>query len=77
MSMKSFEVKVRPAQGGWLVFPGCAEPQVFFSGAHAEARAHRIGRSIARTGSDAMVVVHDRADQVVGTTRYFGDGGPL
>lgn len=72
--MKDIQVSVRPAQGGWLVFSGAAEPLVFFSGAHAEARAHRLGRSIARCGSDVVVRVHDRSDQIVGTTRYFGDG---
>jgi hypothetical protein len=71
--MQGVQVKVQAAAGGWLIFCSCSEPLAFFSGAVAEARAHGLGKSIARAGSDSVVVVQDRSGRVVGTTRYFGD----
>lgn len=67
-------VNVRPIGGAWVV-EGAErlQPLLFLSGAKAEAQAHAIARSIARTGGDARVAIHDRAEQLVGTVRYFAD----
>jgi hypothetical protein len=69
-------VKVRPMGAAWVVESAeRLEPLLFLSGAKAEAQAHAIARSIARTGGDARVAVHDRAQQLVGTVRYFAEDG--
>jgi hypothetical protein len=67
-------VKVCPIGGAWMV-EGAQDlqPLLFLSGAKAEAQAHAIARSIAKTGGDARVAVHDRSQQLVGTVRYFAD----
>jgi hypothetical protein len=58
------------------------EPLVFLSGAKAEAQAHALARGLAQVGGDARVAIHDRAQQLVGTFRYFAEeksppsGGP-
>jgi hypothetical protein len=70
--MDDILLHVRPAGHGWLV--DCAagvEPLLFHSGAKAEAQAHALARTIASVGQDARVLVHDRAEQIVGSTRYF------
>ncbi|HKP77504.1 MAG TPA: hypothetical protein VJU34_00090 [Phenylobacterium sp.] len=67
-------VKVRPVGTAWIV-EGAErlQPLLFLSGAKAEAQAHAIAQSIAKTGGDARVAVHDRAEQLVGTVRYFAE----
>lgn len=63
---------VRPASQGWQVdCTGRVESLLFFSGAKAEAQAHALARCIASVGHDSRVLVHDRAQQVIGSTRYF------
>ena len=74
--MNSVCVTVRPTQGGWMLAYGSEPPLVFLSGGRAEAGAHRLGQSLATAGADATVIVHDRAGQVVGATRYRGEGVP-
>jgi hypothetical protein len=71
--MTDLHVSVSPTQGGWMLVYGPHPPLVFLSGGRAEAGAHRLGQSLASSGSDAMVRVHDRAGQVVGETRYRRD----
>ena len=67
-------VKVRPLGAAWIVDGSeRLEPLLFLSGAQAEAQAHAFAQCIARTGGDARVAVHDRAEQLVGTVRYFAD----
>jgi len=67
-------VKVRPMGAAWVV-DGAErlEPLLFLSGAKAEAQAHAIAKSIAKGGGDARVAIHDRAEQLVGTVRYFAE----
>jgi hypothetical protein len=65
-------VSVRPVDCGWMVEGGMGlEPLLFLSGAKAEAQAHALARSIAETGGDARVALHDRAQQLIGAFRYF------
>jgi hypothetical protein len=65
-------VRVRPVGAAWLVDGAEGlEPLLFLSGAKAEAQAHALARSIAHSGADARVAVHDRTEQVVGTFRFF------
>jgi hypothetical protein len=69
--MTDVQVTVRPTQGGWMIVYGRHPPLVFLSGGRAEAGAHRLGQLLATSGSDALVQVHDRSDQVIGETRYL------
>ena len=63
---------VRPAGHGWLVDAAAGvQPLLFHSGAKAEAQAHTLARCVAGVGHDARVLIHDRAQQIVGSTRYF------
>jgi hypothetical protein len=63
---------VRPTGHGWLVDGAAAvQPLVFYSGAKAEAQAHALARTLAGIGRDTRVLVHDRSQQIVGSTRYF------
>jgi hypothetical protein len=65
-------VRVRPVGAAWLVDGAEGlEPLLFLSGAKAEAQAHALAKSIADSGADARVAVHDKTDQLVGTRRYF------
>lgn len=71
---EDLQLRVRPAAGGWRV--DCVltgSPLMFLSGAKAEAKAHALAQVVAATGRDARVVVLDRREQVVGSTRYFAD----
>ena len=63
---------VRPAGHGWLVEAAAGvQPLLFHSGAKAEAQAHALAKCVAGVGHDARVLIHDRAEQIVGSTRYF------
>jgi hypothetical protein len=63
---------VRPAGQGWLVDSGGGVERLhFFSGAKAEAQAHALARCVSSVGHDARVLIHDRAEQIIGSTRYF------
>jgi hypothetical protein len=67
-------IVVEPAAEGWVVrCLALSIVAVFRSGARAEAAARRLGQAFARTGASALVVVHDRRFDVIGTARYFGD----
>lgn len=69
--MLEFTVFVRPADGGWQVLSAFADaPQMFLSGAKAEAAAHALAERLQRGGAVAEVVVEDRLSQVVGQRRY-------
>lgn len=70
--MEALHLDVRPMSTGWRVEVENCEPLVFLSGAAAEAGAHALATRIASAGSDVRVTIHDRAEQVVGTRRYFG-----
>jgi hypothetical protein len=70
--MLDARVDVRPVAGGWLLdCPASHEPLMFLSGGKAESKAHQMARCLAALGAEVEVVVHDRAGQVVGTTRYL------
>ena len=75
--MSDIQVIVSPAQGGWMLHSEPHSPLVFLSGGRAEAGAHRLARSLARAGSDALVLVQDRCGQVIGVTRYLRDAVPV
>lgn len=67
-------VKVRPVGAAWVVEGAEGlQPLLFLSGAKAEAQAHALAKCIAGVGGDARVAIHDRAEQLVGTVRYFAD----
>jgi hypothetical protein len=69
--MLDARVDVRPVTGGWLLeCPVAHEPLVFSSGARAEAKAHQLARCLARLGACVDVIIHDRQQRVVGSTRY-------
>jgi hypothetical protein len=69
-------VKVRPVGAAWVVDGAEGlQPLLFLSGAKAEAQAHALARCIAVVGGDARVAIHDRAEQLVGTVRYFAEEG--
>ncbi|MBA4792756.1 MAG: hypothetical protein H2041_03725 [Phenylobacterium sp.] len=70
-------VAVRPVDGGWSVISCLSDqPLMFVSGAAAEAKARSLAQVIARAGGDALVVIHDRRDVMVGTFRYFAEDSP-
>ncbi len=65
---------IRPLGNGWMMDCNAGvEPLVFGTGARAEAHAHLLARKLAGGGADARVLVHDRGQQLVGSTRYFAD----
>lgn len=69
--MLEYTVFVRPAEVGWRVESAFAgAPQLFLSGAKAEAAAHALARRLQRGGATAEVVIEDRLSQVVGARRY-------
>ena len=72
--LKDVLLRVRPAGEGWMVDCGREVAQLhFLSGGRAEAQAHALAQTLARTGADARVLVHDRAERLVGSTRYFAE----
>lgn len=74
MALNDVFLRVRPVAGGWVVESGGRlETLRFRSGGRAEAQAHALAEAIARAGGDARVVVHDLADRLIGTKRYFAD----
>ncbi|WP_374472191.1 hypothetical protein [Phenylobacterium sp.] len=76
--MEDIRLHVRPAGDGWLVdAAGAVEPLMFRSGGRAEAQAHALARTLAQTGLAARVLVHDRAQQVVGSTVYAPEAGRI
>jgi xanthine/CO dehydrogenase XdhC/CoxF family maturation factor len=76
--MEDIRLHVRPAGDGWLVdAAGAIEPLVFRSGGRAEAQAHALARTLATSGQSARVLVHDRAQQIVGSTSYAPREGPI
>lgn len=65
-------ILVLPAEGGWSVQAEFADaPQMFLSGARAEAEARALAGRVAAAGHDVQVVVHDRSRVLIGTIRYF------
>jgi hypothetical protein len=67
-------LKVHRVGAAWMVDGAQGlEPLLFLSGAKAEAQAHALARGLVQVGGDARVAVHDRAQQLVGTFRYFAD----
>lgn len=74
MRVNDVLLTVRPLGHGWMMDCNAGvEPLVFCVGAKAEAHAHALARRLARGGADARVLVHDRGQRLVGTTRYFSD----
>lgn len=69
--MTNLEVRVSPIQGGWRVQSAGLADLMFLSGARAEEKARNLAACLARCGIDVMLVIHDRASQVVGARRYF------
>ena len=66
-----YRISVGPVQGGWSV--GCdavREPMVFLSGARAEAQARALAHRLSEAGEEVELTVHDRAEVLVGRTRY-------
>jgi hypothetical protein len=67
-------LRVRPVAGGWVVEGGDRlEALRFSSSGRAEAQAHALAEAVARAGGDARVAVHDLADRLIGSRRYFAD----
>jgi xanthine/CO dehydrogenase XdhC/CoxF family maturation factor len=74
--VEDVHLHVRPAGDGWLVdAAGALEPLMFRSGGRAEAQAHALARTLAQAGQLARVMVHDRSQQVVGSTLYAPEAG--
>ena len=72
----SHTVVVRPIDGGWCVASTINDQAlVFFSGRVAEANARRLALTIANSGVDANVIVHDRRNVQIGTVHYYGCEG--
>lgn len=70
--MDDVVLTVRPMAAGWFVEGSQRlETLAFFSGAKAEAQAHALAKCMADLGRDARVLVQDRAEQIIGSTRYF------
>jgi hypothetical protein len=70
--MNDIVLRVGPAASGWSVDCSLLETTFFRSGARAEAEARRIAIELSGVGHDVRLNVHDRAEQVVATHRYFG-----
>lgn len=66
-------IAVIPVEGGWSIRTALSgAPLMFLSGAKAEAEAKALGQRFADAGQDAQVLIHDRAQTLVATFRYFG-----
>jgi hypothetical protein len=63
-------ISVIPVQGGWAVEPDGVETALFLGGARAEAYALRLGQASWRTGMPALVLVHNRNGELVGSQRF-------
>ena len=68
--MSEMTISVRPVEGGWTVQSDFGAPTHFLSGGRAEAHAQRLGRASWQTGAPALVLVHDRCGERVGTWRF-------
>ena len=68
----TLNVLVVPFSNGWAVeCDGVCERLTFLSGARAELQARKFAIALSRAGSDALVQVHDRMHEIVGTGLYF------
>jgi len=64
-------ISIRPMTPGWrLDAPQTDGPQVFLSGARAEAAAHALAQRLAESAGGACVVIYDRSESVIGETTY-------
>ena len=64
-------ITISPTSGGWtLVFDDMA-PLMFLSGRKAEQHARRLGARLADFGDDTEVLIHDRAQGLVGSQVYL------
>lgn len=66
-------ISVIPVQAGWAVQADGEEATVFLRGGRAEAHAQRLGQATWDAGVPALVLVHNRSGELVGTWR-FGPG---
>jgi hypothetical protein len=72
------DITVGPVAGGWaVVCDQISEPMVFLSGGRAEAQARALARSLSQAGKHVSLKVHDRAQALVGATRYHPCAGEL
>jgi hypothetical protein len=64
-------IAVRYSEAGWSVIADALEqPQVFASGAKAEAAAHERARQAVAAGEDAVVKIFARDGRLAGVTPY-------
>ncbi|MFI4976374.1 MAG: hypothetical protein ACHP84_17710 [Caulobacterales bacterium] len=63
-------ISVMPVHGGWAVRPDHHEATHFLNGGRAEAHARRLGEAAWRTGSAALVRVHDLHGRIVAAWRF-------
>jgi hypothetical protein len=71
MSQDMLSIAVRYSQAGWtVVADGLEQPQVFASGAKAEAAAHAYARQVAAAGGDAVVKIFARDGRLAGARPY-------
>jgi hypothetical protein len=63
-------IKVTNVHGAWSVQPLGCEANLFISGRAAELSARRLAQRLAHWGCTAQVIIHDRADGVIGVFTY-------
>ena len=66
-------ISVIPVQAGWAVQADGEEATVFLRGGRAEAHAQRLGQATWAAGIPALVLIHNRSGELVGSWR-FGPG---
>jgi hypothetical protein len=68
--MSQTTISVIPVQGGWAVQPDDGEHTLFLKGGRAEAHAQKLGQASWQAGAPALVLVHDRSGELVGSWRF-------
>lgn len=58
-------LRIKPLDGGWLLFSCNALAQVFRSGAEAERHARRLSRALAKGGFRPCLSIVDRAGRTM------------
>jgi hypothetical protein len=65
-------IEVSHENGAWRLALQGVEPTLYLSGGRAERAARRLASSLAETGCDIRVHVHDKQNVLIGDHCFYG-----